>query len=98
MNDIPGYMLIEDYVSRILYCKSRVEILQKRLETTCKKETEKQLKERIKYYKRTILSDKLAIRTMFNSSAMSRTFTDFVPDDYYIALIDRDGCVKGVIL
>lgn len=97
MNDIPGFMLIEDYVSRILYCKSRVVILQKRLET-CEKGTEKQLKERIQYYKRTILDDKRAIRTMFNSSAMSRSFTDFVPDDYYIALIDRDGCVKGVIL
>lgn len=88
-----GPMILEDYVSRILHCKKRVEVLEKRLETC-----EEELKERIKYYKRTIADDKKAIKHMFNSKAMTRSFSGPVSDEYYLALIDKEGCVKGVIL
>lgn len=92
-----GPMILEDYVSRILHCKERVEVLEKRLET-CEEEQKEQLKERIKYYKRTIADGKKAIKHMFNSTAMSRSFSGPVSDEYYLALIDKEGCVKGVIL
>lgn len=92
-----GPMILEDYVSRILHCKERVDVLEKRLET-CEEEQKEQLKERIKYYKRTIADDKKAIKHMFNSKAMTRSFSGPVSDEYYLALIDKEGCVKGVIL
>lgn len=97
MTDISGPMLLEDHIAKILFCRKRIEILQSRLQN-CEKDQIPILKERIRYYQGVASDSKKAVKYAFNCTAMSRSFLDFVPDEYYLALIDREGCVKGVIL
>ena len=53
---------------------------------------------KIDRYRRKIRDAKHNLKRCFNNQAMERSYLDAVSDEYYLALIDREGCVKGVIL
>lgn len=55
-------------------------------------------RKKIVYYRHKNRNAKRNLKQCFNNQAMERSYLDAVSDEYYLALIDREGYVKGVIL
>lgn len=98
MNDVFGRVPIEDYISVIRFAKQKINELQEYFEEDDSVEGRVVLTNRIRYYKKIISRNKQTIKRTFNCSVMTGSWVDPVPDNYYLALIDKEGCIKGVIL
>ena len=98
MNDVFGRVPIEDYISVIRFAKQKINELQGYLDEDDSVEDRVVLTKRIQYYKKIISCNKQTTKRTFNCSVMTGSWVDPVPDNYYLALIDKEGCIKGVIL
>lgn len=98
MNDVFGRVPIEDYISVIRFAKQKINELQEYLDEDDSVDGRIVLTNRIQYYKKIVSCNKQTIKRTFNCSVMTGSWVDPVPDNYYLALIDKEGCIKGVIL
>lgn len=98
MNDVFGRMPIEDYVFIIRVILQEIKELQDFLVEDISIEEKDATEKQIRYYKKILNTNKQTVKRTFNCSVMSGSWVDPVPDEYYLALIDKEGCVKGVIL
>lgn len=98
MNDVFGRMPIEDYVFIIRVILQEIKELQDFLVEDISIEEKAATEKQIRYYKKILNTNKQTVKRTFNCSVMSGSWVDPVPDEYYLALIDKEGCVKGVIL
>ena len=98
MNDVFGRVPIEDYISVIRFAEQKINELQRYLDEDDSVDGRITLTNRIQYYKKIVSCNKQTIKRTFNCSVMTGSWVDPVPDNYYLALIDKEGRIKGVIL
>ena len=89
IDDIDFYMRKITLASYHLDCLAKVDPVNPEIREIGKK---------IDHYRRKIRNAKHNLKRCFNNKAMERSYLDAVSDEYYLALIDKEGCVKGVIL
>lgn len=101
------FMSPEDHILRIMYARKQIDKLLVRLQKLgedesltegTKKTGKKRIKKELSKLYHIIYDSKKALLTTFNCDALSRSYEGPIPDEYYLTLIDKEGCVKGVIL
>lgn len=101
------FMSPEDHILRIMYARKQIDKLLVRLQKLDENEIlddetkqigEERIKKELSKLYHTISDSKKALLTTFNCNALSRSYEGPIPDEYYLTLIDKEGCVKGVIL
>lgn len=101
------FMSPEDHILRIMYARKQIDKLLVRLQKLDENEIldeetkqirEERIKKELSKLYHTIYDSRKALLTTFNCDALSRSYEGPIPDEYYLTLIDKEGCVKGMIL